>query len=85
MTNEDFLLLADHVMAGPMSEVAINYEGRLPHGVATRVETALRQHAVAALFVQPDVLPTDTTEQADAKRAVARASNAKVLQGLLAA
>ena len=84
MTNEDFLLLADHVMAGPMSEVAINYEGRLPHGVATRVETALRQHAVAALFQTADVQPTDTTETADAKRAVAREANARTLQALLA-
>jgi hypothetical protein len=84
MTNEDFLLLADHVLAGPVDEVAISYEGKLPRGVASRVETALRRHAITALFVQADVQPIDTTEQADAKRAAARAVNARTLQVLLA-
>jgi hypothetical protein len=85
MTNDDFLLLADHTMTGPLDETALAHEGKIPRGIGTRIEAALRRHAITALFVQPDVLPTDTTEAADAKRAVAREANARVLQGLLAA
>ena len=84
MTGEDFLLLADKVIQGPLDERALELEGKLPRGVADKVESILRRNAVAALFQTANVLPSDTVDEAKAKRDAARAANAKLLQDLLA-
>jgi hypothetical protein len=83
MTGDDFLVLADRVIQGPLDERVLEMEGRFPRGVATRIESALRKYAVANLFQTADVLPSDTEAEAKAKVDAARAANAKVIQELL--
>lgn len=80
MTNEDFLLLADHVVRGPLSEVALSYEGKLPRGVGSKIESAIRNAGISALgFQMPAV--TDTKEETEAKNE----ANAQIVQKLLSA